>query len=65
MDRRRLMSAVNIGRTLALVLLLVSLATDTAALPMLYVTAFSSGWEKRRTTPLRRLRCHSWFPSGI
>jgi MFS family permease len=43
MDRRRLMSAVNIGRTLALVLLLVSLATDTAALPMLYVTAFLIG----------------------
>jgi MFS family permease len=43
MDRRRLMSAVNIGRTIALVLLLLSLATDTAALPMLYVTAFLIG----------------------
>jgi MFS family permease len=43
MDRRRLMSAVNFGRTIALVLLLVSLATDTAALPMLYVTAFLIG----------------------
>ena len=42
-DRRRLMSAVNFGRTIALVLLLVSLATDTAALPMLYVTAFLIG----------------------
>jgi MFS family permease len=39
MDRRRLMSAVSVGRTIALTLLIIALATDTAALPMLYTAA--------------------------
>jgi MFS family permease len=43
MDRRRLMSAVNLGRTIALMLLVASLATNVAALPMLYITAFLIG----------------------
>ena len=37
------MSAVSVGRTIALTLLIIALATDTAALPMLYVTAFLIG----------------------
>ena len=43
MDRRRLMSVVSVGRTIALTLLIIALATETAALPMLYVTAFLIG----------------------
>ncbi len=43
MDRRRLMAAVNIGRTVALILFVICLALDLAALPMLYVTAFLIG----------------------